>query len=83
MENRLQRWRLILGADAIPEEPDLLDKNQAEMDVLLAALYEPGEKGVLKGPSSQINRWLGDIRKIFSNVSSSNSSTGCFRKIGS
>ena len=53
MENRLQRWRLILGADAIPEEPDLLDKNQAEMDVLLAALYEPGEKGVLKGPSSQ------------------------------
>jgi len=65
MENRLQRWRLILGADAIPEEPDLLDKNQAEMDVLLAALYEPGEKGVLKGPSSQINRWLGDIRKYF------------------
>jgi len=65
MENRLQRWRLILGADAVTDETDILDKNQSEMDVLLASIYDPGETGVLKGSSPQINRWLGDIRKYF------------------
>lgn len=65
MENRLQRWRLILGADAVPDEPEVLDKNQLEMDVLLAAIYDPGDTGVLSGSSPQINRWLGDIRKYF------------------
>ena len=65
MENRLQRWRLILGADAVPDEPEVLDKNQLEMDVLLAAIYDSGDTGVLRGSSPQINRWLGDIRKYF------------------
>ena len=31
METHLQRWRLILGAEAAQEESPLLDKNQLEV----------------------------------------------------
>jgi len=65
MDKRLQRWRLILGADAVVDKTEILDKNQAEMDLLLASIYDAGETGALKGSSPQINRWLGDIRKYF------------------
>jgi hypothetical protein len=62
---RLQRWRLILGADAVVDDQGILDKNQSELDLLLAAIYDGGEMGVLNGSSPKINRWLGDIRKYF------------------
>jgi hypothetical protein len=64
-EIRWQRWRLILGPEAVTDESVRLDKHQSEMDEVLTAIYEPGQSGDLKGSSPQINKWLGDIRKYF------------------
>ena len=65
METHLQRWRLILGAEAAQEEFPLLDKNQLEIDALLASIYDADNMGALNGSSPQISKWLGDIRKYF------------------
>ena len=65
-EERLHRWRLVLGKAA--EEAlgcgGLKDKALA-VDDTLAALYESDRKGGLGGSSPSINRWLGDIRTYF------------------
>ena len=65
METHLQRSRLILGAEAVQEESPLLDKNQLEVDALLASIYDADNMGALNGSSPQISKWLGDIRKYF------------------
>jgi Mg-chelatase subunit ChlD len=63
MDERLLKWRLILGSksDAAQQyEPD--DQN---MDDVLDALYDTDRKGDLGTSSPNVNRWLGDIRKYF------------------
>lgn len=74
--DRLRRWRLILGSEAqkrmegIGDGPDL-SQEDLMMDTALDAIYNRDMKfgfggGAGKGASSpQISRWLGDVRTLF------------------
>ena len=73
---RLRRWRLILGSEAqkrmegMGDGPDL-SQEDLMMDTALDAIYNRDMKfgfggGAGKGASSpQISRWLGDVRTLF------------------
>ena len=61
----LERWRLILGQQADPEESVPLDTGATGMDNVLEALYGGQRKGGLGSSSPNVNRWLGDIRRYF------------------
>jgi Mg-chelatase subunit ChlD len=80
-DERLRRWRLVLGADA-EGSCGGLDGRDARMDAALAALYggakrQGGGGGGNRGASNQprsaglgssapdVARWLGDIREFF------------------
>lgn len=65
MDERLQRWRLILGSKAEDSETISLNERQQGMDRVLDALYDPERKAGLGSTSPNVNRWLGDIRKYF------------------
>lgn len=66
---RLRRWRLVLGNDASSACGVTLTEQESEMDLALAALYQPDGKNGLRGgneaSSPKVARWLGDIRKYF------------------
>ncbi|MEO6759424.1 MAG: VWA domain-containing protein [Saprospiraceae bacterium] len=61
----LERWRLILGKQADPEQDVPLAAPSAGMDAVLEALYDGKRKGGLGSSAPNVNRWLGDIRKYF------------------
>lgn len=61
----LERWRLILGQSADPEDAVPLSTEAAGMDSVLEALYDSDRKGGLGRSSPNVNRWLGDIRRFF------------------
>ncbi len=61
----LERWRLILGQTADPENAVPLGGENAGIDRVLEALYDTDRKGGLGRSSPNINRWLGDIRRYF------------------
>jgi Mg-chelatase subunit ChlD len=64
-EERLRRWRLILGSgDADGTGFDLGGIDLA-IDNALSALYDSERKGGLGKSSPNIARWLGDIRAYF------------------
>jgi Mg-chelatase subunit ChlD len=72
-EERLRRWRLVLGGEA-EASCGGLSGPAAEMDQALAALYDatgPGglqskdRRGGRGGSAPSVARWLGDIRKYF------------------
>ena len=73
-EERLRRWRLVLGGQA-EGSCGKLSGQMAEIDQALAALYDADDKGGLgksterkggRGSSApSVARWLGDIRKYF------------------
>lgn len=65
MEDRIKKWRLILGKQADPEGKMGLDKSLQGMDNTLDALYDSDRKGGLGSSSPNVNRWLGDIRTYF------------------
>jgi Mg-chelatase subunit ChlD len=74
-EERLRRWRLVLGSAA--EEQGLggkgtrgsgefgLTGDDLSMDRSLEALYDSDRRGGLGGSNPSVSRWLGDIRKYF------------------
>ncbi|MEK7434778.1 MAG: VWA domain-containing protein [Cyanobacteriota bacterium] len=71
-EERLRRWRLVLGGNNADGTGCKLSKNDLEMDSVLSSLYGSGNdnqsqerKGGLGNSSPKISRWLGDIRKYF------------------
>ncbi|MEV7969343.1 VWA domain-containing protein [Sphaerisporangium sp. NPDC088356] len=78
MDERLRRWRLVLGGDA-DGTGCALGGNDAQMDAALAALYNSGrgsgegqggggdtQSGAGLGASApRVARWLGDIRSYF------------------
>jgi len=68
-EDRLKRWRLILGGNAADGAGVSLVGRALEMDRAMEALYEaPASKqlkGGLGGSSPNVARWLGDIREFF------------------
>jgi Mg-chelatase subunit ChlD len=61
----LERWRLILGPKADPEQDIPLDAAAQGMDKVLEALYGGERQGGLGSSTPNVNRWLGDIRKYF------------------
>ena len=71
-EERLRRWRLVLGSEAEGACGGLVG-SAAEMDKALATLYEAGPRGLQSGErrggrggsAPSVARWLGDIRKYF------------------
>lgn len=65
MEERLRRWRLILGKKSDPQGEHTLEGEAQGMDDVLDALYDAERQGGLGSSSPTVNRWLGDIRKYF------------------
>ncbi|HEU4946791.1 MAG TPA: VWA domain-containing protein [Kribbella sp.] len=71
-DERLRRWRLVLGSEADPETGLTLSVADKSVDAALSALYdaEPGEAGTkrsagLGSSAPRVARWLGDIRRYF------------------
>ncbi|MFI5732301.1 VWA domain-containing protein [Kribbella sp. NPDC051587] len=72
MDERLRRWRLVLGSEADPETGTTLSSTDQSIDKALAALYDaaPGDHGGqraagLGSSAPRVARWLGDIRQYF------------------
>lgn len=74
LENeRLRRWRLVLGKQAeCPGGgangqgiPLSLNGSESEMDRVLEALYDSDRSAGLGSSCPNVNRWLGDIRQYF------------------
>ncbi len=63
-EERLKRWRLVLGEAAEQTLPALLGEDQ-NLDRVLGQLYETERSGDLGGSAPGVARWLGDIRTYF------------------
>lgn len=71
-EERMRRWRLVLGGDAAEGTGVALAGGDAEIDGALEALYGSGpggrssrRSGGLQSSAPQVARWLGDIRNHF------------------
>lgn len=69
-DERLRRWRLVLGKSAEGLGPDSgigrgLGDSDAAMDRVLEALYDSDRRAGLGSSSPNVNRWLGDIRQYF------------------
>lgn len=64
-EERLRRWRLVLGAPAAETIGAVLVADEPAMDRALEALYEGTRQGSLGGSQPNVARWLGDIRTYF------------------
>ncbi|MET9531404.1 VWA domain-containing protein [Streptomyces sp. NPDC006649] len=74
VDERLRRWRLVLGGDAAESTGVSLGGRDAAMDGTLSALYGSGKKGAGRGgdrsaglgaSAPSVARWLGDIRTYF------------------
>ncbi|MEO7909292.1 MAG: VWA domain-containing protein [Roseiflexaceae bacterium] len=64
-DERLRRWRLILGGGAADGTGFGLRGDDTQIDGALAALYDSERSGGLGGSNPNIARWLGDIRSYF------------------
>lgn len=71
-DDRMRRWRLVLGGGEADGTDEQLSPGDTGMDQALAALYgsnspsETGERGGDLGASApRVARWLGDIRRYF------------------
>ncbi len=62
---RLRRWRLILGGAEADGIQCALSNLDLGMDKCLQALYESDRQGGLGSSSPNVARWLGDIRSYF------------------
>ncbi|WP_338665291.1 VWA domain-containing protein [Pararoseomonas sp. SCSIO 73927] len=64
-EERLRRWRLVLGGGAADGTGFSLAEADRRMDGALGALYDSDRKGGLGASAPSVPRWLGDIRDYF------------------
>jgi len=64
-QEKLKRWRLVLGSETKEELPVQLSRQEAGIDKTLEALYDSQKKGGLGASSPNVARWLGDIREYF------------------
>lgn len=71
-DERLRRWRLVLGGEAEEETGTTLAGADRSVDAALAALYDAGEgesgpqrSAGLGSSAPRVARWLGDIRQYF------------------
>ncbi|MBI3650535.1 MAG: VWA domain-containing protein [Acidobacteria bacterium] len=65
MDERMRRWRLILGGDEADGTGCVLQGMDAKMDGAMQALYDSDRSGNLGSSSPNVARWLGDIRSYF------------------
>jgi Mg-chelatase subunit ChlD len=65
MEERLTKWRMILGKQSDPQQTVPVTGEMKGMDETLEALYDSERQAGLGSSSPNVNRWLGDIRKYF------------------
>jgi Mg-chelatase subunit ChlD len=63
-QERLRRWRLILGREAETNCGKLVSAD-ASLERVLDAVYDADRRGGLGGSAPNVNRWLGDIRTYF------------------
>src|SRR5438067_5975239 len=63
-DERLTRWRLVLGEAAEAALPSLVGEDQ-NLDRVLGELYEAQRGGGLGASAPSVARWLGDIRTYF------------------
>ena len=74
-EERLRRWRLLLGANAADGTEYRLEGDDLQMDSAMGSLYDQdsalggdtpgGQKGGRGSSKPNVARWLGDVRKYF------------------
>ncbi|WP_425453286.1 vWA domain-containing protein [Thermomonospora umbrina] len=73
-DERLKRWRLVLGGEAAEGTGVTLEGDEARMDAALEALYDQGgsrrgqgraRRGGLGDSAPNVARWLGDVRSYF------------------
>lgn len=62
---KLRRWRLILGTDVNDTMGAALSASDSAMDRALGALYQSDRQGGLGSSAPNAVRWLGDIRQYF------------------
>ncbi len=67
-QDKLKRWRLILGNETKQELEVDFNKTESGIDRTLEALYNTDRKGGLGPSSPNVARWLGDIREYFPNT---------------
>ncbi|MCA9522298.1 MAG: VWA domain-containing protein [Myxococcales bacterium] len=65
LDDRRERWRLVLGESADPDKTIDLGEAEASIDRALGALYDPDRDGGLAAARPRVARWLGDIRRYF------------------
>jgi Mg-chelatase subunit ChlD len=65
MDERIRRWRLILGGGDADGIGVALDGAGLAMDRALSALYDADRRGGLGSSAPNVARWLGDIREYF------------------
>ncbi|RYG48540.1 VWA domain-containing protein [bacterium] len=64
-DERLRRWRLVLGGKEADGTGTALSEGDLQRDAVLEALYDSERRGGLGPSSPNIARWLGDIRTYF------------------
>lgn len=64
-DERLRRWRLILGGNEADGTGCTLSGADIQIDRALETLYDAERSGGLGSSSPKIARWLGDIRSYF------------------
>lgn len=64
-DERLRRWRLILGGNEADGTGQELAGEDRQRDAVLSALYDSERKGGLGPSAPNVSRWLGDIRTYF------------------
>ena len=65
MDEKLTKWRMILGKKSDPQNSVPVTGEMKSMDGTLDALYDSERQSGLGNSSPNVNRWLGDIRKYF------------------
>jgi Mg-chelatase subunit ChlD len=64
-DERLRRWRMVLGRSAEESLGVALAGEIRERDRVLEALYDSDRRGSLGSSAPNVARWLGDIRTYF------------------
>lgn len=64
-QERLRRWRLVLGGDRADGVGLQLSPADVRIDKALSALYDSDRKGGLGSSAPSVPAWLGDIRQYF------------------
>ncbi len=65
VDERLRRWRLLLGGGEADGVGQALEGRDLAMDRALEALYDADRSGGLGASAPNVARWLGDIRAYF------------------